>query len=241
MQYKLRLFFLVMMLIPQGIMFGLANNSALAADRWFSQIQAVSLVSALLLALATPGLLIEGLLGKPLKKIRYFCLLVKQGDYRARLSLPNKARDRDDEDDITLLMRDMNWMARQIDLREQELKQVVEKLEQSRREMQVMALTDPLTTIANRRCFFDTMEKQFAALVCTCRPISLLMLDVDRFKTINDTFGHEAGDRVLLEIAGIIKKYSRENDLVARIGGGGIYCSVDGRKFAGGDDGRSQN
>ncbi|WP_094603024.1 hypothetical protein SPSIL_000440 [Sporomusa silvacetica DSM 10669] len=243
-----------MMLIPQGIMFGLAKGTTLVNDKWFSQIEAVSLVSALLLALATPSLLNEWLIGKPLEKMRYFCSKVKQGDYRERLALPNESRDRDDEDSITILMRDMNWMARQIELREQELKQAVETVRESRQhiekqnqslaetnaelmviqgrlnerttelenafqKMQVMALTDPLTTIANRRCFFDTLEQQFAALVCNCRPISLVMIDVDRFKTINDTFGHEAGDRVLRELAGIIQKYSRENDLVARIGG----------------------
>ena len=254
MQWKLRFIFLVMMLIPQGILFGLAIGTSLETDRWFSQIQAVALVSALLLALVMPGLTLAWLVGKPLTRIRKFCLSVKQGDYQTRLFLPNEARDRNDEDAITLLMRDMNWMARQIELREQQLKQVVENLEQSRRyieqqnqslaktneellvaqerlhertdeledalkKMQIMALTDPLTTIANRRCFFDTMEKQFATLVCACRPISLVMIDVDRFKQINDTFGHEAGDKVLMEIAEIIKRYSRENDLAARIGG----------------------
>ena len=251
---KLRLLLLVMLLIPQGIMFGLAYSTALAADRWFSQIEAISLGSALLLALAAPGLTIEWLFGKPLEKMRFFCSIVKQGNYQARLFLPNESRDRDDEDSITMLMRDMNWMARQIEIREQELKLAVEnvwesrqqveqqnqflaetnaelmvvqgrlnqrttELEETLKKMQVMALTDPLTAIANRRCFFDTLEKQFAALVCTYRPISLVMIDVDRFKTINDTFGHEAGDRVLRELAGIIEKYSRETDLAARIGG----------------------
>ena len=243
-----------MLLIPQGIMFGLANSTVLATDRWFNQLEAISLGSALLLALAAPSLTMEWLLGKPLKKMRYFCSIVKQGNYQARLFLPNESRDRDDEDSITLLMRDMNWMARQIEIREQELKLAVESVWESRQQieqqnqflaetnaellvvqghlnertteleaafqkMQVMALTDPLTTIANRRCFFDTLEKQIAALVCTYRPISLVMIDVDRFKTINDTFGHEAGDRVLRELAAIIGKYSRETDLAARIGG----------------------
>lgn len=226
MQFKLRVVFLVMMLIPQGVLFGLAKDTVLATDKWFNQIQAIVLVSALLLALLMPGVILAWLIGNNLGKIRRFCLAVKQGDYSIRLALPNEARDKHDEDVLTLLMRDMNWMARQIGLREQELLTVQERLnerttelEAACKQMQVMALTDPLTTIANRRCFFDTMEKQFASLVCTCRPISLVMLDVDRFKTINDSFGHEAGDKVLLEIAGIITRYSRENDLAARIGG----------------------
>lgn len=209
---KFCLLLLLMLLIPQAIIFALARDTALATDKWFGQMQAAALVCALLLALVTPGLILEWLIGRRLEKIRRFCDRVKQGDYQTRLLLANESCDKNDEDAVTLLMRDMNWMARQIELREQELKQAVEK-------MQRMALTDPLTTIANRRCFFDTLERQFAALVCSCRPISLLIIDVDRFKKVNDTYGHEAGDRVLLELAGIIQQYSRETDLAARIGG----------------------
>jgi diguanylate cyclase (GGDEF)-like protein len=54
---------------------------------------------------------------------------------------------------------------------------------------------------------------------CQHRPISLLALDVDRFKSINDTYGHQAGDKVLQELAGIIQSNIRNSDLAARIGG----------------------
>ncbi len=132
-------------------------------------------------------------------------------------------------------MRDMNWMARQIEIREKELRRAIDdlatthasleertrELEQSCRQMQVMAMTDPLTAIANRRCFFDILQGQAADLVCNCLccPTSLLILDVDRFKAVNDTYGHVAGDKVLQEIAVIIRENTREGDTAARVGG----------------------
>ncbi|MBP2651407.1 MAG: diguanylate cyclase [Firmicutes bacterium] len=216
---KLRLSFLMLVLIPQVIIFAMAHNSLLASDQLFSQIEALSLMSALLLALTMPGLLVDWLIGKPLGRMRQFCTLVKQGDYQSRLVLANQSRDKEDEDDITLLMRDMNWMARQIEIRETDLQQAIKELKESRQQMQQMALTDPLTSIANRRCFFNTLAQQVEALRCKCHPISLIMIDVDRFKNVNDTYGHEAGDKVLIELAGIIQRNSRGGDLAARVGG----------------------
>ena len=235
---KLRLFLSVILLIPQGIIFGMTNGSLLATNNYFSHIQALSLMSAILLALLMPSLMVEWLVGKKLRKMRHFCLRVKESNYKERLSLPNESTN--GEDEIIVLMRDMNWMARQIDMREQELYEQNSVLVSANAELlitqqrlhertlelestcimvQTLAMTDSLTSIANRRCFFDTMERQFAAMVCNCRPISLLMLDIDRFKTINDTYGHQAGDRVLLELAEIIQSSTRSGDLPARIGG----------------------
>jgi len=229
-----------MLLIPQGVVFEMAYGSLLATNKYFSQIQSLSLISAILLALIMPTLIVEWLVGKQLRTIRQFCLRVKERNYKERLSLPNESRDGDGEDEIIVLMRDMNWMARQIEIREhdlheqnsilitantqllttqQRLHERTLELENICRHVQTLAMTDPLTSIANRRCFFDTMEQQFAAMVCNCRPISLLMLDIDRFKTINDTYGHQAGDKVLLELAVIMQKNARKGDLVARIGG----------------------
>ena len=212
----MRLIFLIALLIPQGIMFVMASDSLLMKNQYFSQIQAVSLASTLLLILGMPKLTIEWLVGKPLNHMRELCFQVKSANYQELVSLPNESTD---EDDMVSLMRDMNWMARQIERREKDLQQVVEDLWQSRNQMELMAMTDPLTTIANRRCFFDTLEQLFAALRCRYCPISLLIVDVDFFKKINDTYGHQIGDKVLLGLAKIIQENIREGDLVARIGG----------------------
>lgn len=249
---KLRLIFMIMLLIPQGIMFAMAYDSLLTANKAFSEIEAVSLASALVLAIIMPSVTVEWLVGRPLSRMRQLCHQVKQGNYRELLLLPNESRN--EEDDIIVLMRDMNWMARQIEIRERDLRQAADDLWQSRNHMdeqnkmllsvnaellavqeilkertiqlenscdrmQVMAMTDPLTSIANRRCFFETLERQFTERVCSLCPISLLIIDIDFFKIINDTYGHQAGDTVLLELASIIQKNAREGDLAARIGG----------------------
>lgn len=214
---KIRLIFLVMLLIPQGIMFWMAFDSSLSTNQYFNQIEAVSLASALLLILGMPKVTLHLLLGKQLRSMRELCLQVKGGNYRQLLSLPNEGRD--GEDEILALMRDMNWMARQIERREKDLQQAVDNLLQSRNQMQLMAMTDPLTAIANRRCFFAKLEQTFTTLVCCYQPISLLIIDVDFFKRINDTYGHQSGDKVLFELAKIIQQSTRDGDLVARIGG----------------------
>jgi diguanylate cyclase (GGDEF)-like protein len=204
-------------MIPQGIMFWMASYLPLHGNRYFSEVEAVSLASALFLILVMPGFTVEWLVGKQLDHMRQLCSRVKQGNYSELLSLPNEPRD--GEDDIIILMRDMNWMARQIEFREKALRQAVDDLRESRGRMQVMAMTDPLTAIANRRCFFDTLERHFEALLCNYHPISLLIFDVDLFKRINDTYGHQAGDKILLELARIIQGNTRDRDLAARIGG----------------------
>jgi diguanylate cyclase (GGDEF)-like protein len=214
---KLRSAFFVLLMIPQGIMFWMASYSPLNGNRYFNEIEAVSLASALILILATPGLIVEWLAGKHLDSMRQLCSRVKQGNYSELLCLPNEPND--GEDDIIILMRDMNWMARQIEFREKALRQAVDDLRESRGRMQVMAMTDPLTAIANRRCFFDTLERHFEALLYNYHPISLLIFDVDLFKRINDTYGHQAGDQILLELAKIIQGNTRDRDLAARIGG----------------------
>jgi diguanylate cyclase (GGDEF)-like protein len=214
---KLRLVFFVLLMIPQGVMFWMASNSLLQGNKFFSEIEAVSLASALILVLGMPGLTLEWLVGKHIRDMGKLCGRVKQGDYSELLSLPNESTN--EEDTIMILKRDMNWMARQIEFRERDLRRVVKELQESRSQMQVMAMTDPLTSIANRRCFFDTLEKHFTALLCDCHPISLLLFDVDLFKKINDTYGHQAGDKVLLKLAEIIQENTRDSDLAARIGG----------------------
>lgn len=214
---KLRFVFFIIVMIPQGIMFWMAANSPLQGNKYMDEMEAVSLASALFLVLAIPGLTANWLIGRYLNPMRQLCSMVKQGIYTELLAVPNEARD--EEDRIITLMRDMNWMARQIEFREMALRQAVNDLQESRSRMQIMAMTDPLTAIANRRCFFEAMEDCCKGVVCKYHPVSLIIFDIDFFKKVNDTYGHQAGDKVLLEMARIIKGNSRENDLAARIGG----------------------
>ena len=90
------------------------------------------------------------------------------------------------------------------------------KLESQLREL---AQTDPLTGIFNRRHFLKLANDEIARAFRYKHMISVLMIDCDRFKSINDRFGHQVGDQVLVTLSGICKKTVRETDILCRYGG----------------------
>jgi diguanylate cyclase (GGDEF)-like protein len=88
------------------------------------------------------------------------------------------------------------------------------------RAVEKLGLTDPLTNIPNRRSFDDRLDVEWRRAIRETVPISLLMLDIDKFKNYNDTYGHPQGDTLLREVAKIfLTKARRPADLPARIGG----------------------
>jgi diguanylate cyclase (GGDEF)-like protein len=82
-----------------------------------------------------------------------------------------------------------------------------------------MASTDVLTGVYSRRWWFDTAEKEFGRARRYERTFSLLMADLDWFKQINDTYGHETGDRVLNQFGDLLRKTCRKSDVIGRLGG----------------------
>jgi len=88
-----------------------------------------------------------------------------------------------------------------------------------RAELELLATTDDLTGLANRRRFRSELEREIAAAARYQAPLSLLLLDLDDFKAINDRYGHESGDQALKDVADAIRQRLRAPDLVARIGG----------------------
>lgn len=87
------------------------------------------------------------------------------------------------------------------------------------KKLQRMATTDSLTGLFNRRHMTYLAEKELARFRRNGNPVAFLVLDIDHFKAINDRYGHEVGDRVLEDVAGIIKGGLRTQDLIARWGG----------------------
>lgn len=84
-------------------------------------------------------------------------------------------------------------------------------------ELRAMALRDPLTQLLNRRGLTEGLQAYFRSR--NSSPAHLLMIDIDHFKSINDTHGHKAGDMVLCHVAQVLKRITREGDLVCRLGG----------------------
>ncbi len=99
------------------------------------------------------------------------------------------------------------------------LARTIRELEASRRALALQAATDPLTQLKNRRAFFDNAEKFFAQARRYHSDLSLMLLDIDHFKRINDTHGHHGGDEALAHLAAVLSRMTRSEDTVARIGG----------------------
>ncbi|MAL95571.1 MAG: hypothetical protein CME40_10885 [Haliea sp.] len=79
--------------------------------------------------------------------------------------------------------------------------------------------TDHLTAIPNRRCFFEVLDNAVAVASRYQQPLSVLAMDIDHFKRVNDRYGHGGGDRVLVRVAGVLRDELRKADLVGRLGG----------------------
>ncbi len=97
----------------------------------------------------------------------------------------------------------------------QEINQLQENLETVRHE----SLTDPLTTLANRKYFDQALEKTISEAFVKREPLSLMMTDIDHFKNFNDSFGHQTGDQVLRLVAMSVKNNVKGQDIAARYGG----------------------
>jgi diguanylate cyclase (GGDEF)-like protein len=157
-----------------------------------------------------------------------------------------------DEHDVELIayIADLVWTIVEQKRSDEQIRLLNTQLEQ-------MAMTDELTGLTNRRSFYLEGEKEIKKAHRYHTPFSLLMVDLDEFKTINDRFGHEAGDKMLQCVARALLDNIREIDVLARLGGEefgillpntkvtdavhlaerlrlaieGVYCSVGERKM----------
>lgn len=95
------------------------------------------------------------------------------------------------------------------------------------------AIVDDLTGFYNRRHFFQALEKEIARVFRYGHLLSMVLLDIDHFKAINDTYGHQVGDEVLQEVADVLRHNTRQADFWARYGGEEFVCLAPGIDLAG--------
>ncbi|MGB3203789.1 MAG: diguanylate cyclase [Crinalium sp.] len=108
------------------------------------------------------------------------------------------------------------------------------QLQGANQELQSLASSDSLTAIGNRRCFDQTLERQWHSLRGEQQSLSLILCDIDCFKLYNDTYGHQAGDYCLQQVAKAISRAAKRlNDLAARYGGEEFAIILPNTNFAG--------
>ena len=126
-------------------------------------------------------------------------------------------------DQVDAVTTGINLLAAELSSVYQDLEQRVEQrtteLREAHYQMLVMAMTDPLTGTANRLALMDAVGKALDAWTGNTPPPAVLMIDLDGFKDINDTYGHQAGDQVLMQIAMRLTASVPANAVVARLGG----------------------
>lgn len=103
--------------------------------------------------------------------------------------------------------------------RTRELESLLKLLEGEKEKLKVMAETDALTGLYNRRAFFELGAQLIEQYFRRDQVVTVIMIDIDHFKQINDTNGHAAGDQVLVELSGLMKKMFRSMDVIGRVGG----------------------
>lgn len=106
----------------------------------------------------------------------------------------------------------------------------IQDFHQACRHMHLLSLTDELTRLPNRRYFYERLQFEIGRSNTRGVPLSVAIADLDKFKLVNDTYGHNAGDKVLHEIACLLSGALRNDDMVARLGGeefGFIFPNTD--------------
>ena len=154
--------------------------------------------------------------------------VLREGRVVSILGVGNKSSEYD-ESDVKLVsyIADIVWTI-------VERKRAEEQICQLNVQLERLAMTDELTGILNRRSFFSRGAEEINRFLRYQAPLTLLILDIDGFKKINDTYGHMAGDQVLKDCVSALQRNLRRTDILARLGGEefGIILQNTGKKNA---------
>ena len=120
----------------------------------------------------------------------------------------------------------LHRMRKQLQLDEQALQKQLDEINTLQRLLSDQANRDALTGLYNRRYLDSTLERELARCQREGLPLSLMLIDLDHFKRINDTYGHQAGDEVLKQLAGMLNAQARSADVVCPFRRRGVPAAV---------------
>ncbi len=144
---------------------------------------------------------------------------LKQGNFRVPITVTPQPHDPDDENELNRLKRDIERMRAGIHTREEMVYRQSKRILKLNEALRHEAITDKLTGLFNSRHFWERMEIFLADYRRYGTAFAVVILDIDFFKKVNDTFGHLGGDRVLAHLGALLRGSVRETDLAARLGG----------------------
>ncbi|BDX05380.1 ammonium transporter [Planctobacterium marinum] len=192
-----------------------------AAERTFgqtkSQVAGLSFVSSFVTSEAQQGFLdsIEHQFSQPEglllnRRNRIVLRRISDDTFPAEITITGAAFGGSNEREFTLHIRDITRQKRMQD------------------KLQNLAYCDPLTGLYNRTFLLDSLQRQLEIQPQDCTDIALFFLDLDRFKQVNDTLGHKAGDQLLQEVASRLNQVTRDSDIIARWGGDEFVVMMTG-------------
>ncbi len=161
---------------------------------------------------------VETIMGSPLITIRADC------EYNKAISILRERRCRrlvvvDGNDDVCGLVTRSDLLRAQRRVLESEVEKRTVELQRTNEVLKTMSVTDPMLGISNRRAMDSTLKRIFSHTCRYSRPYSVVLLDIDYFKSFNDFYGHQIGDSALVKVATAIKSHIRNTDSVFRYGG----------------------
>lgn len=149
----------------------------------------------------------------PLTLLSRFAKNVEQSkDYSLRTNINGKQ-------EVALLSQNINGMMEAINDEIEKNRQQTIKLIEQQKTMERLANFDSLTGLPNRQFFMENLRVEIARAKRENQDVALMFFDLDGFKTVNDSLGHETGDLLLIEVSTRVKQFLREGDIVSRLGG----------------------
>jgi diguanylate cyclase (GGDEF)-like protein len=175
----------------------------------------------------------------PLNEVTKRCLRWRDAaaevmvEQAARLALPTEVA----RAGLAMLQRSLDvTLVRMCESFEQERRRAHEELQRRQEELVFLATHDPLTGLPNRTLILDRVEQMLVRSRRSQTPVAALFIDLDNFKSINDTLGHGAGDRLLKAVAARLRAVIRETDALGRLGGDEFVVIAEGMSLAAGPE-----
>ncbi len=198
--------------LPVGRVVFVKDFSARLKEMLFLPAFIVGYSVLLVIVLSTALLLIFNRIVRDILMLRDMTMKFKELDFSDADRLATHLRKSKERDELYYLKRAVLTMA-------QELETFINRLKDEKDRFEEMAYKDPLTELDNRRSFTEKAKAMMEYAKRYGEPLSVLMIDIDDFKKVNDNYGHDVGDRLLKALADVIKRSIRSSDVAARFGG----------------------